>query len=69
MVKNVDLDGKIYLDLASVRLTRKSWTEFLLWGLFQSSRRDKMPKIKYGNLHMSAHNYHRFTIFMYIHMF
>ena len=47
MVKNVAIDGTIYLDKESVRLTRKSWTELLLWGRFQYGHRNTIPKIKY----------------------
>ena len=50
-------------------LTGKSWTELLLRGRFQNGRREKMSQIKNGNFPISAHNYHRFTIFMSRYMF
>ena len=49
-------------------LTGKSSTELLPRGCFQNSVFLKMPKIKYGNFPITAHNYHRFTIFMSIYM-
>ena len=53
-------------------LKGRSWLEFPFPGTFQNGHLEKMLKIENGNFLISAHNYHRITIFMsmyYVYVF
>ena len=50
-------------------LTGRSWAELPFPGTFQNGGRDELSKVKNGNFPISAHNYHRITMFVSMYMF
>ena len=50
-------------------LTGRSLDELPFPGTFQNGSRDKLSKVKNGNFLISAHNYHRITMFVSMYMF